>query len=209
MERLKEIEKIALSVGNHKSIDQGACIMELVSYVADEPWSDQPKCVCPILTTYTITLNDRFNDEHRQRLKSFIPLLLNTKLNDETQIARKRLIMWRNVTATYPILLDLFNMPELANQFREIPNTIEGMAKAKTLLVENNKQIYACAYAYACACAYSCSCAYSYSCACSCAYAYSYSYADADSKKLRQQLADVAIETLRMAIDVKVEKTKG
>ena len=33
-ERLSEIDKMHLDAGNHKSLEKGACVMELVSYIA-------------------------------------------------------------------------------------------------------------------------------------------------------------------------------
>lgn len=143
MENSQEIlEKYELRTGAHKNLEEGACIMELVSYIANEPWSDHPKCVCPILTEYAIRINDRFNDEHRQLLKPLIPLLLNTKENDNTQIARKRLMRWRNVTVTYPLILEFYKLPEIAMRLREFKNTLEDMAEAKKFLEANKEKIY-------------------------------------------------------------------
>src|SRR5438128_1766407 len=105
--RLKEIESFHLERGNHASLKEGACVMELVSYLANEPWSDHPKCTCPMLTGYAIALNDRFTNEHRQRLKPFISALIGTSTHDNNlKIARVRLLRWRFVTATYPAILD-------------------------------------------------------------------------------------------------------
>ena len=146
-ENLQEIlDKYDLKSGSHKDLDAGACIMELVSYIANEPWSDHPKCACPILTQYAIRMNDKFNDEHRQLLKPIIPLLLNSKADDKTQIARKQLIMWRNVTTTYPIILECYKLPELAEELRKFKNTIEDMSLAAKFLTDNKQKIYADSY---------------------------------------------------------------
>ncbi len=194
-ENIQEIlDKYELKTGAHKNLKEGACIMELVSYIANEPWSDRPKCACPILTEYAIRINDRFNDEHRQLLKPLIPLLLNTKENDATQIARKRLMRWRNVTVTYPIILECYKLPEIATRLREFKNTLEDMAEAKKFLEANKEKIYKAAYANA----YADANANAY------ADAYAYAYANADAKKIRDQIVDISIETLRMAIAVKV-----
>ena len=128
--KLKKILELDLKHGSHKSFKEGGCVMEMVSYIANEPWSDHPKCACPILTSYAIRINDAFNGEHRQKLKPLIPLLVNTKESDETQIARKRLIRWRNVTATCPLILDLLKLTEIATELRAFKNTLEDMAKA-------------------------------------------------------------------------------
>ncbi len=142
------LEKYDLKTGSHKELSEGACVMELVSYLANEPWSDHPQCACPILTEYAIRINDKFNDEHRQLLKPIIPLLLNSKVNDETQVARKRLIRWRNVTVTYPLILECYKLPEFAEKLRSFKNTLEDMAAAAKFLAANKEKIYKAANAY-------------------------------------------------------------
>ena len=244
-ERLKEIESFKLDTGKHKSLKEGACIMEIVSYINNEPWSDHPQCACPILTEYAIRLNDKFNDAHRQLLKPFIPLLVGTRLNNETQIARKQLLMWRNVTAVYPLILELYKLPELANQLRTLGNTVKDMAEAEKLLIDNKEIIYKNAYAdayanaydyanpyaYAYADAYANANAYAHADANAYAYAYAHAYADsyayayanananayahADANAyayayaLRNKLVSVAIDTLKMTIEVNRAGIKG
>ncbi len=206
-ENIEEIlSKYELKTGAHKSLDEGACIMEIVSYIANEPWSDHPKCACPILTEYAIRMNDRFNDDHRQLLKPIIPLLLNSRRDDETQIARKRLIRWRNVTVTYPLILDCYKMTELANKLRAFGNNLKDMKSAAELLEANKKQIYAnadaYAYAYAYANAYANADAYADADANAYAYAYAYAYATnayANADAFRDKVAQAAVETLRLA----------
>ena len=55
-----------------------ACVMEAVSYVAGEPWSDAPKCACPVITAFMISWNDGLqSDAERTRLlKPLIPLIV-------------------------------------------------------------------------------------------------------------------------------------
>ena len=218
-ERLKEIEGKKLYRGGGKEIDH-ACIMQMVSYVAGAPWSDTPDCACPILTRYMIRVNDALNDEHRQKLKPFIPLVVGTRMNDETQIARKRFMMFRYVTNTYPLLLELWKLPELANEFRTLPNSVDGMAKAKGLLAANKSKIYE--HAYADANAYATANAYANAYADANAYAYANAYADAYANAyadayanayanayatayaLRETICESALETLRLAIEIKI-----
>ena len=214
-ERWKEIETKPLKSGAHASIEAGGCIMEMVSYLANEPWSDHPECACPILTEYAIRMNDRFTDEHRQLMKPLIPLLLNTKATDAVQIARKRLIRWRNVTATYPLILEAIKLPGLAAELRKFENNLESMALASKFLDSHNREIkkagdayaYADAYANANANANADANAYADAYAYAYANANAYAYANADAyanakKQWQDQLADVAIETLRLAIAV-------
>lgn len=111
------IEKTELKVGNHKSIDQGSCIMELVSYLANEPWSDHPKCACPVLTSYAIKYNDRVPNKERQKLKALIPKLLNSR-NTSKQKDRYELLVIRSFTVIFSIFLEALKMPDEAEKLR-------------------------------------------------------------------------------------------
>ena len=42
-------QTIKLSKGKHTSKDDGACFMELASMLADEPFSEHPAAVCPVI----------------------------------------------------------------------------------------------------------------------------------------------------------------
>ena len=45
--------------------------MQLVSYIADEPWSDHPACTCPVLTALmrfdSMTVSARMTDKNSSR----------------------------------------------------------------------------------------------------------------------------------------------
>lgn len=199
--RLKELESKRLIRGNGKA-PGSACVMQMVSYIANEPWSDHPECACPVLTRYAIALNDAFNDDHRQLLKPFIPLLVGTRVDNATQIARKRLMMWRSVTALYPVILDMWGLPDLAAELRSLKNTVQDMKTAELCLRENKEKIKA-AYVYTYADADTDTYAYVYTYADAHTYAHAYADAHTYADALREKLAHVLIETLRMAIEVK------
>jgi len=88
-DRLEQIEALRLASGGHSSFEQGACIMEAVSYVAGEPFSDHPECASRLLTSFLIGLNDRFDDEARQLLKPYIVRLVGTNTGPEDEERRK------------------------------------------------------------------------------------------------------------------------
>lgn len=200
MEKQEMLKKFELKSGGHKSIDEGACVMEMVSYLANEPWSDHPKCACPVLTGYAIRINDKFADADRQKLKPLITKLIGTRSTDAIQIKRKQLIMWRNVTATFPFVLDLIKLPELAEKLRAFANTVDDMKLAAKFLNENREVIRKNAYAYADADAYANAYAYAD------AYANAYADAYADAYAIKAKLADICVETLRMACEIKTEE---
>ena len=59
-------------------LEQGVCLLEAVSYIAGEEFSDHPQCVSPVLGAYGRRLNDWLADEDRQKLKPFIPQMIGT-----------------------------------------------------------------------------------------------------------------------------------
>lgn len=118
-ERLREIKKLQLKSGSHQDFEHGACVMEAVSYVAGEKWSDHPSCTCPLLTSFAIRLNDRMTDKERKLLVPVIPLLVGTR-NDDLQIKKERgqrMAFWA-VTVCLPLLTDALNLPAISKILR-------------------------------------------------------------------------------------------
>lgn len=70
--------------GRHTGPDDGACLMELASMLAGEPWSDSPQAVHPVLASVARAVNDRVGDDTRSRLARLVPLMLHT---DRTGLA--------------------------------------------------------------------------------------------------------------------------
>ena len=65
-----------LSRGKHRGPRQGACFMELVSYLAGERWSDHPACTHPLLAAVARDVNDCTSDAGRPRLAELIPSVI-------------------------------------------------------------------------------------------------------------------------------------
>ena len=61
-------QTVRLSRGKHSSPAQGACVMELASMLAGEPFSDHPVCVSPMIGYLLRAYNDAVDDRRRQRL---------------------------------------------------------------------------------------------------------------------------------------------
>lgn len=85
-----DLDTIVLKPGKHASIAEGGCVMEIVSYVAGEPWSDHPECVCPALGAFARAWNDGLPDDATRTriLAPFIPRLVGTRSTPEVQDAR-------------------------------------------------------------------------------------------------------------------------
>jgi hypothetical protein len=104
-----EIEKIPLKVGGHSSLADGACAMELVSYMAGERWSDHPECACPIISAFMRSWNDAIqNDAHRDELlKPLLPLLLHSRSTSAVELKRSYLAFDWLARVQAPAWLDL------------------------------------------------------------------------------------------------------
>jgi hypothetical protein len=69
---------VPVAVGRHKVAGDQACLMELASALAREPWSDHPACVHPVLAAVARAVNDRIGDDARQFLAPLVPLMIGT-----------------------------------------------------------------------------------------------------------------------------------
>jgi hypothetical protein len=81
-------QTIRLSRGMHKSPEEGACVMELASMLADEPFSDHPKSVCPVIGAFLRDYNDSVPKNHRQDLYRFAAAVVGTRGSVSVQQAR-------------------------------------------------------------------------------------------------------------------------
>src|SRR5580692_10323489 len=87
-ERLAKFKKWSLKSGSH-SPDSTFCVMEAVAYVAGEPWSDHPKCACPVISAFLRSWNDCLPDDERDiLLRPLIPRLIGTKVNKKLEQRR-------------------------------------------------------------------------------------------------------------------------
>jgi hypothetical protein len=64
-------QTVTLARGKHASPRSGACVMELASMLAGEPFSDRPATVCPIVGAFLRAYNDAVDDNRRQDLYAY------------------------------------------------------------------------------------------------------------------------------------------
>ena len=81
-------QTIRLSTGTHRSPDEGACVMELASMLAGEPFSDHPKSVCPVIGAFLRDYNDSVGEERRQDLYRCAASVVGTRASTGVQRAR-------------------------------------------------------------------------------------------------------------------------
>jgi hypothetical protein len=68
-----------LSRGKHRSARKGACFMEMASVLANEPWSDHPRCTHPLLAHLARLVNDYTSDDNRGELAVMIPSVVGLR----------------------------------------------------------------------------------------------------------------------------------
>jgi hypothetical protein len=83
-------QTIRLSKGKHASPSEGACVMELASMLAGEPFSDRPASVCPVIAGFMRAYNDRVDDDRRQDLYRYAADVVGTRGTPEIEHARER-----------------------------------------------------------------------------------------------------------------------
>ncbi len=93
-------QTIKLSKGRHNSPDEGACVMELASMLAGEPFSDHPVSVCPVIGSCLRAYNDWIDDDRRQDLYRYASEVVGTRAPQEIQRARAdRVTAWAGEAA--------------------------------------------------------------------------------------------------------------
>jgi hypothetical protein len=70
---------VRLSDGGHSSPREGVCVVELASLLAQEEFSDRPRCVCPVIGALLRGLNDRAPYAKRQRLGPYAARIVGSR----------------------------------------------------------------------------------------------------------------------------------
>jgi hypothetical protein len=69
---------VRLEPGSHRSPSDGVCIVELASMIAEEPFSDSPRCVDRVIAAFLRAWNDRAGYADRQRLHPYASRVVET-----------------------------------------------------------------------------------------------------------------------------------
>ena len=120
--RLKDIEQITIAHGKHATPDDGMCLLEAAAWIAGEPFSDHPQCVCPVLGAFGRAWNDGLDEEARNRiLKPFLPRLIGTRSTPAVQDARAFMAADWAVRVYTPVWLRAANLDDEAAQLEGLP----------------------------------------------------------------------------------------
>lgn len=85
-------QTIKLSKGKHSNPADGACVMELASMLAGEPFSDHPVSVCPLIGALLRTYNDTTDDERRADLYPYASCVVGTRAGAPVEHRRAELV---------------------------------------------------------------------------------------------------------------------
>jgi hypothetical protein len=129
-----------LRSGSHKPNDgKNACVMELVSWVAGEPWSAHPQCTCPVITAFMVAWNDGLpNDAERSRLLlPLIPKLIGTRGDKELEARRATMAADWFVRVQTPAWLRLAGLNTEADALASFPE-ITSFEKTPSIMAPLN-----------------------------------------------------------------------
>ncbi len=88
-------QTIKLSKGKHASPEDGACVMELASMLAGEPFTDHPASACPVIGSFLRSYNDSVDERRRQSLYAYASKVVGSRGGQRVQEARaERLAEW-------------------------------------------------------------------------------------------------------------------
>jgi hypothetical protein len=123
-ERLARLDGLVLKSGGHTAPDNGlvdACVMEAVSYIAGEPWSDHPACTSKVITSFLVNWNDALDDEGRQKLKPYIPRVVGTAGTKKQERTRGLMAVDWFIHHHLPAWLQLAGLNDVADETRALP----------------------------------------------------------------------------------------
>ena len=83
-------QTVTLARGKHTSPRAGACVMELASMLAGEPFTDRPATVCPVIAGFMRAYNDRIDDDRRQDLYRYASEVVGTRADPKIERERER-----------------------------------------------------------------------------------------------------------------------
>jgi hypothetical protein len=144
-------QTIRLAKGKHQSAEQGACVMELASMLAGEPFTDHPQSVSAPIASFLRRYNDVLDDRRRQDLYPYAAKVVGSAGRPEVELARvRRLMAWADemwASRRWPVRCRLgglrrskarTNHPELAGSYavRALPRMSATTHAAALALVD-------------------------------------------------------------------------
>lgn len=121
MIRELDLDALVLKRGVHEeNSNLEMSIMEAVSFVSGEPWSDHPECVCEALGDFFRSWNDSIDEVKLQHLKRYIVPLVGT--NDGNSIQRSWMAFdWLTRVYTPEVMDENYDLRTHARLLKSLP----------------------------------------------------------------------------------------
>jgi hypothetical protein len=88
-------QTVRLRRGAHASPRHGACVVELASMLADEPFNDHPRSVCPVIAGFLRVYNDRLPETELDELRPLAAMVVDSASSwSVRRRRRRRLVAW-------------------------------------------------------------------------------------------------------------------
>ena len=114
-------QTVRLARGKHGSPRHGACVMELASMLAGEPFTDRPATVCPVIGAFLRAYNDAVDDDRRQDLYEYASLAVGSRRSWDVARARAERCLEELRSVRRGRLFGLLGAP------RAVPHTLPGL----------------------------------------------------------------------------------
>lgn len=109
-----DLDTLVLERGRHAYADQGMNVLEAVSVIGGEKFSDRPRSVSPVIAAFLKDWNDELEDDARQELKKFIPRIAGSVLTQDIEEFRTWLTVDWLVRVQAPVWLNAADLREFA-----------------------------------------------------------------------------------------------
>jgi hypothetical protein len=109
------------------------CMMEAASWIADDPWSDDPANVSPVIAQFCKALNDTLEDASRQTLVDYLVVAPDGVIDtvDAGLEAKRKYLATNWLIRTYcPAWLDVAGMTDEADILQALPAIASGTMDA-------------------------------------------------------------------------------
>ena len=83
-----DVDSVRLEPGAHRAPSDGICLLELVSLMAQERFSDRPRCVCVVIAAFLRSWNDRSGHAERQALRPYARRVVGSR--SRRSVTRRR-----------------------------------------------------------------------------------------------------------------------
>ena len=128
MSDISNIWQFELRKGNSPDPREGACLLDVVSWLEYGELGDRPPCVCPVIAAFGRGINDAMSDAGRQRLRVYIPRLVGT-VDPESETPRAIYLAWQTIRVFAPLALDFAGRHADADRLRHFEGTLSEAAE--------------------------------------------------------------------------------